>query len=132
MILERDESLCEKYDVHVRSVKRTTNIPGLHVVLMWIMLIIELAKKYGVRAATINIWKKEADAQWSIWHEYCEQNIDCSDGFESMCEPICICCECGIILFPCDVKWVDSRKKTSPPVKSFLMILSHYQIVLRM
>ena len=44
----------------------------------------------------------------------CEQNIDCSDGFESMCESICICCECGIILFPCDVKWVDSRKKTCP------------------
>ena len=31
-----------------------------------------------------------------------------------MCELICICCECGIILFPYDVKWVDSRKKTSP------------------
>ena len=74
----------------------------------------ELANKYGVRAVTINVWKKEADAQWSIWHEYCEQIIDCSDGFESMCEPICICCECGIILFPYDVKWVDSRKKTFP------------------
>ena len=35
--------------------------------------------------------------------------ISSNDGFESMCEPICICCECGIILFPCDVKWVDSR-----------------------
>ena len=50
----------------------------------------ELAKKYGVRAATINLWKKEADAQWSIWHEYSEQPINCNDGFESMCEPICI------------------------------------------
>ena len=60
------------------------------------------------------VWKKEADAQWSIWHEYCEQITDFSDGFESMCELICIYCECGIILFPCDVKWVDSRKKTSP------------------
>ena len=31
-----------------------------------------------------------------------------------MCEPFCICCECGIILFACDVKWLDSRKKKSP------------------
>ena len=64
----------------------------------------ELAKKYGVRTATINLWKKDADTQWSIWHEYCEQFICCSDGFESMCEQICIRCECGIILFPSDVK----------------------------
>ena len=51
----------------------------------------ELAKKYGVRTATINL-RKDADTQWAIWHEYSEQLIDCGDGFESMCEPICICC----------------------------------------
>jgi uncharacterized protein YjcR len=33
----------------------------------------ELAKKYGVRAATINVWKKDADAQWAICHERCDQ-----------------------------------------------------------
>ena len=70
----------------------------------------ELAKKYyGVQAATI---KKDADAQWSIWHEYGEQFINCNDGFESMCEPICIAS--GIIWFPCDVKWVDNGKNPSP------------------
>ena len=48
----------------------------------------KLAKKYDVQTATINLWKKDADTQWAIWHEYSEQLIDCSDGFESMCEPI--------------------------------------------
>ena len=115
LLLERDESLCEKYDVHMRSIRRwkhnyqhsrfTCSVDVDNADNK------ELANKYGVRAATINVWKKEADAQWSIWHEYCE---NCSDGFESMCEPICICCECGIILFPCDIKWVNNRKKTSP------------------
>ena len=48
-------------------------------------------QKNSVRTATINLWK-DVDTQWSIWYEYCEQFIDCSDEFESMCEPVCICC----------------------------------------
>ena len=75
LILERDQSLCEKYDiVHIRSVKWwkqdyqhsrfTCSVDVDNADNK------ELAKKYGVRAATINVWKKEADAQWSIWHEY--------------------------------------------------------------
>ena len=83
----------------------------------------ELAKKYGVRTATINLWK-DADTQWAIWHEYySEQLIDCSDGFESMCELVCICCVCGMFLFLCDVKWVDSRKnpllKEPPSLRTY-------------
>ena len=64
----------------------------------------ELAKKYGVRTATINLWKRDADMQWSIWHEHCDPSSSCSDGFETLCEPFCICCECGVILFARDVK----------------------------
>ena len=65
------------------------------------------------------------------WHEYeySEQLIDCGDGFEGMCEAICICCECGIILFPCGVKWVDSRKKTSPYRASKFENLSYSQLL---
>ena len=63
-LLERDDLLCEKYNVHVRSVKRweqdyqhsrfTCSVDMDNAVNK------ELAKKYGVRAATINSWKKEA------------------------------------------------------------------------
>ena len=52
----------------------------------------ELAKKYGVRAATINVRIKEADAQWSIWHEYCEQIIDFGDGFECVRADLYLLC----------------------------------------
>ena len=45
----------------LRDRRKTTSIQDLHVVL-----------KYGVRAATISNWKKDADTQWSIWHEQCE------------------------------------------------------------
>ena len=74
LLLEHDESLCEKYDVHVRSVKRwkqdyqhsrfTCSVDVNNADNK------ELAKKYGVQGATINVCKKEADAQWTIWHEY--------------------------------------------------------------
>ena len=30
------------------------------------------------------------------------------------CEPFCVCCEYGVILFTCDVKWVDSCRKKPP------------------
>ena len=33
----------------------------------------ELAKKYGVQTATINLWIKDADMQWTIWHEHRDQ-----------------------------------------------------------
>ena len=61
-------------------------------------------KKYGVRAATINLWKKDADTQWSIWYG---QLSSSSYHFESMCEPFCICCECGVIL--CVMLNIDRR-----------------------
>ena len=56
----------------------------------------------------------DADNQWSIWHEQCDQFSGCSDGFEDMCKPFCICCECAVILFMCDIKWVDSSRKKPP------------------
>ena len=79
----------------LRDGRKTTNIPGLHVVLMWVILIIKSWQKsimvfeqqqstYGKRKRTHN----GQYGQFGIWHEYSEQIIDCSDGFESMCEPI--------------------------------------------
>ena len=95
----------------LRDGSKTTNIPGLHVVLMWIVLIIKSwQKEYGIWAAAINVWKKEADAQWSIWHEYCQQ-FDYRMGLE-VCASRFVSVVSGIILFPCDVKWMDSRMKT--------------------
>ena len=74
----------------------------------------ELAIEYGVQAATISNWKTDSDNQWSIWHEQCDQLGSCSGDFDSMCEPFHICCDCGVILFVCDFKWVDSSRKEPP------------------
>ena len=49
----------------------TTNIPGLHVASIWIMLTTMNWQKISVRTAIINLWK-DADTQWAIWHEYSE------------------------------------------------------------
>ena len=46
-----------------------------------------------------------------------------------MCELICIRCECGIIFFPCDVKWVDSRWKISPYKDGVLKVASRRHCV---
>ena len=93
LFLERDELLCEKYDVHIRSIRRWKHDYQHSRFACSVDMDNadnELAKKDGVRTATINLWKKDADTQWAIWHEYSEQLIDCSDVFESMCEPICM------------------------------------------
>ena len=79
----------------------------------------ELAKKYGVRAATINAWKKEADAQWSIWHNYGQFGMNTVNKLLIVmdlraCASRFLFVVSGIILFPYDVKWVDNKKKTSP------------------
>ena len=88
----------------------TTNIPSLHVV-MWIIL------------TTMN-WQKMVFEQQQLTHGRMQMHngqfiMNIVNSLSvlmmglSMCEPICIC-ECGIILFPCDVKWVGSRKKPLP------------------
>ena len=51
----------------------------------------ELANKYGMREPTITKWKKDADSQWSVWHEQCDDvDSDCdlepsSHTMSSMC-----------------------------------------------
>ena len=51
-----------------------------------------------------------------LWkQDYQHSQFTCSVDLdnENMCEPFCICCECGVILFLCDVKWVDSSRRAT-------------------
>ena len=70
LLLERDESLCEKYDVHIRSIRRWKHDYQHSRFACSVDMDNadndELAKKYGVRTATINLWKKDADTQWQF------------------------------------------------------------------
>ena len=54
------------------------------------------------------------DSQWSDWHEQCDDldggNDHHDSGFKDMCRPFCICSECGVILFECDVVWVVKKQ----------------------
>ena len=95
LLNEINDSLCMKYDVHIRTIRRWKQDYQHSRFTCSVDVdnddINELAKKDGVRAATINLWKKDADNQWSIWHEQCHFS-GCSDGFEDMCKPFCIVC----------------------------------------
>ena len=71
---------------------KTISIHSLHAVLIWTMIIIMNWPKNVFEQQQSLYGKKDADMQWSI-------SSSCSDCFETMCEPFCICCECGMILF---------------------------------
>ena len=66
LLLERDKLLCEKYDVHIRSIRRWKHDYQHSRFACSVDMDNadndELAKKYGVRTATINIGKLLASA----------------------------------------------------------------------
>ena len=101
LLNESNESLSEKCSVHIRTVRRWKTI-FVYSVDVDNDDNAELAKKYGVREPTISKWKKDADSQWSVWHEQCDDldggNVHHSSGFKDMCKPFCVCSECGVML----------------------------------
>ena len=74
LLLKHDESLCEKYDIHIRCIRGGRSMTTKFTCSVDVDNTVsdELAKEYGVRTATINSWK-DVDVLWSIWHEYSEQ-----------------------------------------------------------
>ena len=82
LLLECHESLCEKYDVHIRSMRWKHNYQ--HSRFTFSVDVDnadsdELAKKCGVQTATRRMQIHNGQFGMNI--------VDYSDGFESMCEP---------------------------------------------
>ena len=82
----------------------------------------EIAAKYGIRKASVTSWKAEADRMWYSWFAQVDfgqlaaqvqQPLEPTHG-RSCLYPHCICCECAVILFECDVQWVDQFSMSHP------------------
>ena len=82
----------------------------------------EIAAENGIRKASVTSWKAEADRMWYSWFAQVDfgqlaaqvqQTLDPTHG-RSCLHPHCICCECAIILFECDVQWVDQFSMSHP------------------
>ena len=82
----------------------------------------EIAAKYGIRKASVTSWKAEADRMWYSWFAQVDfgqlaaqvqQPLEPTHG-KSCLYPHCICCECAVILFECDVQWVDQFSMSHP------------------
>ena len=91
----------------------TTNIRGLHVVLMWIMLTMmnwrrsmefeQQQSNYG-RRIRINIGQFGIDIV---------NSLIVVTGLKACASRFVFTVSVGYFYFPCDVEWVDSREKTS-------------------
>ena len=82
----------------------------------------EIAAKYGIRKASVTSWKAEADRMWYSWFAQVDfgqlaaqvqQPLEPTHG-RSCLYPHCICCECAVILFECDVQWIDQFSMSHP------------------
>ena len=82
----------------------------------------EIAAKYGIRKASVTSWKAEADRMWYSWFAQVDfgqlaaqvqQPLEPAHG-RSCLYPHCICCECAVILFECDVQWIDQFSMSHP------------------
>lgn len=77
----------------------------------------EISDKYGVRRPIVASWKLEADNMWLQWYDEADKDLDVNPPTKPTNNdifPHCICHECAVILFQCDVQWVDKGSVKTP------------------